>query len=162
MKSKRKRKQKPLFYISQPNIETPKPKMQESFLSKDDELDDLSFEQDQSETIKVAEEEIPREVEAKKEAAEPVVPELELSETKPEIKKRPFNELTLEEKLKHLKLVPASVAKVRYDFITIDKSYKGYFLAIRDGVVSIHSVNMRKKSVNILVEDLVDIKRIGL
>lgn len=161
MKSKRKRKQKPLFYISQPNIETPKPKMQESFLAKDDELDDLSFENEQSETVKAAEEEAHGEVVAEG-AAQPGISEKELSETTPDIKKRPFTELTLEEKLKHLKLVPASVAKVRYEFITIDKSYKGYFLAIRDGVVSIHSVNMRKKSVNILVEDLVDIKRIGL
>lgn len=161
MKSKRKRKQKPLFYISQPNIETPKPYMQESFLSKKNELDDLSLENEQNETIKVAEEEPPEEVEAE-EAAQPGVSETELSETTPDIKKRPFNELTLEEKLKHLKHVPASVAKVRYEFITIDKSYKGYFLAIRDGVVSIHSVNTRKKSVNILVEDLLDIKRIGL
>jgi hypothetical protein len=161
MKSKRKRKQKPLFYISQPNIETSKPYMQESFLSKNNELDDLSLENEQSETIKVAEEEAPEELEVE-EAAEPGVSETELSETTPDIKKRHFNELTLEEKLKHLKLVPASVAKVRYEFITIDKSYKGYFLAIKDGVVSIHSVNTRKKSVNILVEDLVDIKRIGL
>ena len=77
-------------------------------------------------------------------------------------KKRNFNEYTLEEKVKHLKLVPASVAKVKYEFITIERSYKGYFMEMKGEVLFIHSISPRKKSVSILKEDLVDIKRIGL
>ncbi|WP_215035093.1 CotO family spore coat protein [Bacillus sp. ISL-37] len=77
-------------------------------------------------------------------------------------RKRTFNEYTLEEKVKHLKLVPVSVAKVKYEFITIERSYKGYFMEMKGEVLIIHSISPRKKSVSILKEDLVDIKRVGL
>jgi hypothetical protein len=162
VKSKRKRKQKPLFYISQPDIETPKPYMQESFLYKNGELEGLSLESELNENQDAAEKEAPKANIEKDELVEPMAQEQKLTEEIPENKKRSFNELTLEEKLKHLKLVPASIAKVRYEFKTIDNSYKGYFLANKNGTVLIHSVNSRKKSVSILEEDLVDIQRIGL
>lgn len=165
MKGKRKRKQKPLFYISQPEIKTPIPNMQESYLYKNGELDDQFLEGEFNQTID--EKKIPDAIGENDESSytevqhpgEQVAVE---SDTIPVSKKRSFNELTLEEKLKHLKLVPASIAKVRYEFITIEKSYKGYFLAIKNGTVLIHSVSTRKKAISILEEDLVDIKRIGL
>jgi hypothetical protein len=155
MGRKRSRKQLPLFYIRQPNIEIPQPEMQENFVYKyNTEQNQLQI-QNNLKTDMLQKAADPQEVSLEEEK----VPETEKMDT---IKKKSFNEYSLEEKIKHLKLVPASVAKVKYEFITIGMSYKGYFLTLKDGTLIIHSISPRKKSVSILVEDLVDIKRIGL
>lgn len=151
MKNKRKRKQNPLFYINQPKIKTPDSEMQESFFYKEDQLDDERG----TEAEEVVITELLNEENAEGNPAED-------DELDNQLKKRSFNELSLAEKVKHLKLVPASIAKVRYEFITIDKSYKGYFLSIKNGSLLIHSIGTRKKNITILEEDLTDIKRIGL
>ncbi|WP_226675725.1 CotO family spore coat protein [Mesobacillus jeotgali] len=153
MGRKRSRKQSPLFYINQPNIDLPQPDMQKNFSFNNSE--EMSEEQQQQEnssrTIEVNSEETG--------ISEEVIHETESLDAP---KKRNFKEYTLEEKIKHLKLVPASVAKVKYEFITIERSYKGYFIEMKDDILFIHSISPRKKSVSILKEDLVDIKRAGL
>ncbi|MBT2684611.1 hypothetical protein J7E42_13365 [Bacillus sp. ISL-37] len=152
MGRKRSRKQSPLFYINQPNIDLPQPDMQKnySFKNSDEMSENLKVQNSKtnevdSEANENSEEEVIHETES------PVAP-----------RKRTFNEYTLEEKVKHLKLVPVSVAKVKYEFITIERSYKGYFMEMKGEVLIIHSISPRKKSVSILKEDLVDIKRVGL
>jgi len=155
MGRKRSRKQIPLFYIRQPNIEIPQPEMQENFVYKYSTKQNEVLNENNLTTDMVQKEADPQEITLEEEK----VPETEKMDTN---KKKSFNEYSLEEKIKHLKLVPASVAKVKYEFITIDRSYKGYFLTLKDGTLIIHSISPRKKSVSILVEDLVDIKRIGL
>lgn len=149
MKNKRKRKQNPLFYINQPYINTPDPEMQESFIYKNKQK---QIDPDTEEGVKA---ELLIDESAEENEAED-------SDVENQPIKRPFNELSLAEKIKHLKLVPASIAKVRYEFITIDKTYKGYFLSIKNGSLLIHSIGTRKKNITILEEDLTDIKRIGL
>ncbi|MCM3663071.1 spore coat CotO family protein [Mesobacillus subterraneus] len=155
MGRKRSRKQIPLFYIRQPNIEIPQPEMQENFVYKYSTKQNEMLNENNLTTDMVQKEADPQEISLEEEK----VPEAEKMDTN---KKKSFNEYSLEEKIKHLKLVPASVAKVKYEFLTIDRSYKGYFLNLKDGTLIIHSISPRKKSVSILVEDLVDIKRIGL
>ncbi|ESU32694.1 hypothetical protein G3A_10145 [Bacillus sp. 17376] len=151
MGRKRSRKQSPLFYINQPNIELPQPDMQKNFSFKNSE--------EMSENQKVQEKTVEVVSDASGNLGEEVIHETESVDVP---KKRNFNEYTLEEKVKHLKLVPASVAKVKYEFITIERSYKGYFMEMKGEVLFIHSISPRKKSVSILKEDLVDIKRVGL
>jgi hypothetical protein len=154
MGRKRSRKQSPLFYIHQPNIDLPQPDMQKKFSFKNSEemLENQKVQENSSKTVEVVSD------------ADEITGEEAIHETEsPDIpRKRTFNEYTLEEKVKHLKLVPASVAKVKYEFITLERSYKGYFMEIKGEVLFIHSISPRKKSVSILKEDLVDIKRIGL
>ncbi|GAM16600.1 CotO family spore coat protein [Mesobacillus selenatarsenatis] len=153
MGRKRSRKQSPLFYINQPNIDLPQLDMQKNFSFKNSE--EISENQQQQENssriVEVNSEEIGISEEVIHETESPDAP-----------RKRTFNEYTLEEKVKHLKLVPASVAKVKYEFITIERSYKGYFIEMKGEVLFIHSISPRKKSISILKEDLVDIKRVGL
>lgn len=156
MRNKRERKQMPLFYIQQPNINMPEPKMQRNYLIKDEDLVALNVGDVQKENPTS---EKPQENTAKEETQKEVKAEIEPPQ---ENKKRPFNDLTLEEKIKHLKLVPASIAKVKYEFITVAQSYIGYFLDINNGALVIHSTIPRKKNVKILVGDLIEIKRVGL
>ncbi len=154
MARKRSRKQSPLFYINQPVIDLPQPDMQKNYSIKN-EVDSSDILQDEGENIitdqmdQVAEG--PSEAEVNQQDEESEVQ-----------RKRSFNDYTLEEKIKHLKLVPASVAKVKYEFITVERTYKGYFLELKGDILFIHSVTSRKKSVGIPKEDLIDIKRIGL
>jgi hypothetical protein len=177
MRSKRNRKQKPLFYINQPHMDMPRPVMQESFICKNEELDTYAETENEKENgqVPVKTEIVTNDSETETEtetetdthtARQELSTEIEKvnRETEPDQarKKKTFNDYSLEEKIKHLKLVPASVAKVRYEFITIERSYKGYFLSMKDGAMIIHSTSPRKKSVSILEEELVDIKRIGL
>lgn len=156
MKSKRDRKPWPLFYIQQPDIKVPEPKMQRSYLCKNEELDSASAGMVQKEVpaTETKQEKMAIETAKKNVKTEP--------ENQQEIKKSPFNDLSLEEKIKHLKQVPASIAKVKYEFITLDSSYTGYFLEIKNETIVIHSLNPRKKNVNILKEKIVEIRRVGL
>ncbi|WP_079508127.1 hypothetical protein [Mesobacillus jeotgali] len=154
MGKKRNRKQSPLFYINQPSINLPQADMQKQFTIKNNE------EMSESQQLHENDEKIEEvETEAKEITEEEVNIEAEQLEAR---KKKNFNEYTLEEKIKHLKLVPASVAKVKYEFITLGQSFKGYFLDLKGEVLFIHSISPRKKSVSIRKEDIIDIKRVGL
>ncbi|MEH7887069.1 CotO family spore coat protein [Bacillus sp. JJ1609] len=149
-----------MFYIQQPDINIPEPKMQKSYLLKDDEaeIQNVGMKLKENPTREMQSDKL-QEITAKADAqSDPI------AETEPlqENNKRPFNELTLDEKIKHLMRVPASIAKVKYEFITKETSYKGFFLAMKNGVLLINSLSPRKKSVSILEEDLMDIKRVGL
>ncbi|MBT2695570.1 CotO family spore coat protein [Bacillus sp. ISL-55] len=152
MGRKRSRKQSPLFYINQPNIDLPQPDMQKNFSFNNREEMSENLQVQNSKTNEV-------DYEANGNSEEEVIHETESPDPP---RKRNFNEYTLEEKVKHLKLVPASVAKVKYEFITIERSYTGYFMEMKGEVLFIHSISPRKKSVSIFKEDLVDIKRVGL
>jgi hypothetical protein len=162
MRNRRERKPIPMFYIQQPDISMPEPKMQKSYLLKDDD-DDTVIQNagmvQKENPSKEKQSDKPQEIIAKADAQSDAIDETEPLQ---ENNNRPFNELTLDEKIKHLMRVPASIAKVKYEFITKETSYKGFFLAMKNEVLLIHSLSPRKKSVNILEEDLIDIKRVGL
>lgn len=72
-----------------------------------------------------------------------------------------FDQLTLEEKLSHLKRVPATVAKIRYQFFTTGKSFAGYFLSSKNGIISILLTHNRK-IIKIEKERVIDVKKLGL
>ncbi|MEH7442843.1 CotO family spore coat protein [Bacillus sp. JJ1122] len=160
MRKKRDRKPIPMFYINQPDINMPEPKMQKSYLLKEDdsEIQNAGIVEMENPTIE-NQNDIPQEITLSADAQNDDITE---NEPLQENNKGQFNELTLDEKIKHLMRVPASIAKVKYEFITKETSYKGFFLAMKNGVLMIHSLSPRKKSVSILEEDLMDIKRVGL
>ncbi|MBT2678242.1 hypothetical protein J7E38_04465 [Bacillus sp. ISL-35] len=162
MGRKRSRKQSPLFYINQPVIDLPQPEMQNKYSIKNepDTSEILEDHDDSPVTDEInldAKESSEEEVNHQAEEEEDIQ-----SDQSKNRGKRSFNDYTLEEKIKHLKLVPASVAKVKYEFITMGRSYKGYFIELKGEVLFIQSVTPRKKSVSIPKEDLIDIKRVGL
>jgi hypothetical protein len=72
-----------------------------------------------------------------------------------------FDQLTLEEKLSHLKRVPATVAKIRYQFFIPGKSFAGYFLSLKNGILSILLTHNRK-ILKIEKEKIIDVKKLGL
>ena len=156
MKNKRDRKPWPLFYIQQPDVTVSEPKMQRSYLFRNEEPENTKTEvvQEEKPIIEKLKEKLVIET-----AHKDVNGELENHK---EVKKGPFNDLSLEEKIKHLKQVPSSVAKVKYEFITVERSYTGYFMEMKKETIVIHSLNPRKKNVNILAGSLVDIRRVGL
>jgi hypothetical protein len=162
MGRKRSRKQSPLFYINQPVIDLPQADMQKNYTIKS-EPDTSEILQEQGDAL-VTKEMI---FEGKESSEEKAIHQAEEEENIPSGQsdvrgKRSFNDYTLEEKIKHIKFVPASVAKVKYEFITMGRSYKGYFIEMKGEVLFIQSVTPRKKSVSIPKEDLIDIKRVGL
>lgn len=138
----------------------PEPKMQKSYLLKDDDavIQNAGMVQKENPS-KEEQSNKPQEIIAQADTQSEAIDETEPLQ---ENNKRPFNELTLDEKIKHLMRVPASIAKVKYEFITKETSYKGFFLAMKNEVLLINSLSPRKKSVSILEEDLMDIKRVGL
>jgi len=160
MRNRRERKPLPMFYIHQPDINMPEPKMQKSYLLKDHDVGIQNAGMVEKENPAIEKQsDKPQEITAKADAQSDAIAETEPLQEK---NKRPFHELTLDEKIKHLMRVPGSIAKVKYEFITKETSYKGFFLAVKNGVLLIHSLSPRKKSVSILEEDLIDIKRVGL
>jgi hypothetical protein len=175
MGKKRNRKQSPLFYINQPSINLPQPDMQKNYSLKNSaeiseskkshehdaattEGSELQYNAEIIESTKFHDVNT-KNTDSKEVTGEKANSEAELLDVR---KKKNFNEYSLEEKIKHLKLVPASVAKVKYEFITIAQSFKGYFLEIKGEVLFIHSISPRKKTATIRKEDLIDIKRVGL
>lgn len=179
MGRKRSRKQSPLFYINQPVIDLPQADMQKNFKIKSEadtsdilqEADTSDLLQEQDEALVTKEITFDDKGSSKKKAIhqteEKAIHQAEEEENIPTDQsavrgKRSFNDYTLEEKIKHIKFVPASVAKVKYEFITMGRSYKGYFIEMKGEVLFIQSVTPRKKSVSIPKEDLIDIKRVGL
>jgi hypothetical protein len=73
----------------------------------------------------------------------------------------PFNELTLENKLRKIRKVPAFVVKILYTFVTEEKTYEGYFLSAKEGELSILPLNSLT-SINIPEQSIIDIKTAGL
>ncbi|MCM3124821.1 hypothetical protein QNH36_07420 [Mesobacillus sp. AQ2] len=162
MGRKRSRKQSPLFYINQPVIDLPQADMQKNYTIKS-EPDTSEILQEQGDVL-VTKEMIFEDKESSEVKVNHQVEEKEnIQSDQSDVRgKRSFNDYTLEEKIKHLKFVPASVAKVKYEFITVGRSYKGFFIEMKGEVLFIQSVTPRKKSVSIPKEDLIDIKRVGL
>ncbi|HJV32202.1 MAG TPA: CotO family spore coat protein [Bacillales bacterium] len=73
----------------------------------------------------------------------------------------PFNDLPLEEKYKYLLAVPMTTAKIRFEFITTNGNYQGYFLSNKEDIVEIMSMS-KKETVKVPIHFLKDIKMIGI
>ncbi|RSD29429.1 CotO family spore coat protein [Mesobacillus subterraneus] len=161
MGRKRSRKTLPIFYINQPQLDFPQPDMQRDFLYKNTEDRKESSQNPVMDQMKT-ESSLKKEEMVETEAETKIVTESKTETESETNKKKSFSEYTLEEKIRHLKLVPASVVKVKYEFITHTGSYKGFFIEMKDGVLLVHSIVPRKKNVTISEQDLIDIKRAGL
>jgi hypothetical protein len=162
MGRKRSRKQSPLFYINQPVIDLPQADMQKNYTIKS-EPDTSEILQEQGDVLVTKEMTFEDKESSEVKVNHQVEEEENIQSDQSDVRgKRSFNDYTLEEKIKHLKFVPASVAKVKYEFITVGRSYKGFFIEMKGEVLFIQSVTPRKKSVSIPKEDLIDIKRVGL
>lgn len=72
-----------------------------------------------------------------------------------------FHEKSLNEKVKHLIRIPASVVKIRYEFITTGEKYIGYFLSEKEGILLILNTRVDRIQ-SISLESLIDIKMIGI
>jgi hypothetical protein len=77
-------------------------------------------------------------------------------------KRTPFQEKSLEEKLRDLQRSPVTVVKIRYEFITPRETYLGYFISQKDGVLTIQDSRKGKKIQTIPLESLIDIKMVSI
>jgi hypothetical protein len=95
---------------------------------------------------------------------EPIVEESVIShELKNEKRKKktPFNELSLEDKLKQLRKMPAMVVRFLYEFVTEEKIYIGYFLLLEENRLRIQTLES-SELINLEEDGIIDVKMIGL
>jgi hypothetical protein len=76
-------------------------------------------------------------------------------------KRVPFNELKLEEKLKNLRMVPAAMAKIRFEFITSEGGTPGYFLSSKGDVIHILKIESNE-TIPLPLHSIKDIRMIGI
>jgi hypothetical protein len=76
-------------------------------------------------------------------------------------KRTTFNELSLEKKLIQLKKMPAMVVRFLFEFVTEEKTYKGYFLLLEDNNLKIQPPKS-SEFINIEIKNIIDIKMIGI
>lgn len=138
MKRKQKRRNQPLYYIDQPDINGPEVKMQDNYISR---KSDIKKEK--------------RKVEVEEEESSSV--ELSQDENLEEENKSD----NIEEKIKEFLLIPARIAKIRYQVSTKNEVYTGYILELKDRKVTIYYLKGRKK-IHIPIEEIVDVRVIGM
>jgi hypothetical protein len=76
-------------------------------------------------------------------------------------KRVPFNELKLEEKLKNLRMVPAAMAKIRFEFITSEGGIPGYFHSSKGDVIHILKIKSNE-TITLPLHSIMDIRMIGI
>jgi hypothetical protein len=76
-------------------------------------------------------------------------------------KRVPFNELKLEEKLENLRLVPVTMAKIRFEFITSEGGTPGYFLSNKGDVIHILKIESNE-TFTLPLHSIIDIRMIGI
>lgn len=83
-----------------------------------------------------------------------------LNEKKKKKKRTPFNGLSLVDKLNELRKLPNNFAKVLYEFVTIEKTYSGYFLSFKNDGILIQPKSS-KQTIKIPEHQITNIKIIG-
>ena len=73
----------------------------------------------------------------------------------------PFNQQGFEDKLRYLKAIPMTTVRIRFEFITTDRKYTGYFLSNMDNTLQIIP-NEEKEPIRLPLQSLIDIKMIGI
>jgi hypothetical protein len=76
-------------------------------------------------------------------------------------KRTSFNEKSIDNKIKLLRKMPAMVVKFLFEFVTEEKSYKGYFHLLEDNRFKIQTPES-SEFINIEVNNIIDIKMIGI
>lgn len=178
--ARRKKREKPLLYIHQPEYPELSTSMQEKYHFNDrvnnNEIENTPVEEQNKqessvavELEKVEEQDISNVLEesvTSKDVEESVtskdvkesVTSKEVEESK---KKRPFNELSIIEKIEYLEQFPVSIVKIQYSFVTVEEKIVGYFVSNEEDQIRVIPKGKRKP-VLIPVEEILDIKVRGL
>ncbi|UYZ23251.1 CotO family spore coat protein [Mesobacillus jeotgali] len=149
--ARRRKRLNPLLYIDQPTYQEVATSMQNKFKFNDQEQGEEKENQQPEESAgesSVA-------VDTLENSSE------ESSERVGEIEKKPFKEMSIEEKIGYLAQFPASIVKIQYSFITSESRVVGYFISKEDDYITVFPRNKRKP-VKILIENIQDIKVSGL
>lgn len=188
---KTKKSRDPLFYIVQPMISFPEVQMQETFVVKKTDEKSESLLQEVNESIekeelvedKQVEKEHTKHPEEEKSVEDEVLTadkvqetihhynEEQKEETTPaeSFKKRPtpalkrvkaFKEMSIEERLYYIEHFPKQLPPVPCIFITKDQSLRGFLSSRSEDAIEVKQMN--QTVVEISMDDLVDIKMIGL
>lgn len=120
----------------------------ENKVEKEDQQSKL-VKNDQIIEIKLTQAEVAEHIEA---------PKKELQQTN---KRVPFNELSLEEKVKYIKAVPMATAKIRFEFITSEGIFPGYFSSNKGNVIHILKIGSNK-TIALPLHSIIDIRMIGI
>jgi hypothetical protein len=149
--ARRRKRMNPLLYIDQPEYQDVSNSMQDKFKFRGNEqFDGAEIQQPEDNTG-----ETPVAIDTLENSSE------ESPERVEEIEKKPFKEMSIEEKIEYLAQFPASIVKIQYSFITPENRVVGYFISKEDDYIKVFPRNKRKP-VKILIEDIQDIKVSGL
>lgn len=149
--ARRRKRMNPLLYIDQPEYQDVSNSMQDKFKFRGNEqFDGAEIQQPEDNTG-----ETPVAIDTLDNSSE------ESPERVEEIEKKPFKEMSIEEKIEYLAQFPASIVKIQYSFITPENRVVGYFISKEDDYIKVFPRNKRKP-VKILIEDIQDIKVSGL
>lgn len=162
--ARRKKREKPLLYIHQPDYPELSASMQEKYHFNDRvhgngmEIENAPAEEQNKQESSVA-------VELEKVEEQEISNVLEESDTSKEVeeekKKKPFNELSIMEKIEYLEQFPVSIVKIQYSFVTVEEKIVGYFVSNEEDQIRVIPKGKRKP-VLIPVEEILDIKIRGL
>lgn len=154
----RRKRGKPLLYVEQPNFEELKLNMQDMYRLKDNEDEEIHDDRNISYVqVKSEEEQLIKETIKEKEREQ----EQEKEKEKTELKRKPFNELTIDGKIDYLEQFPASIVKILYAFITKEDKIIAYFVSANEDTIKVIPIGKRKP-VLIAVDDITDINVYGL
>ena len=128
----RRKRVKPLFYIDQPELENSNNNMQNRYRFMEGQSDENNIDKEKESLVE--------------ESAEDM-------EANAEGKKKPFNTLSVSEKIEYLNQFPVSIVKILYTFITKDKKTVGYFVSASKDSIKVLPLNKRKHAV-ILIEEI--------
>ncbi|WP_456275842.1 CotO family spore coat protein [Bacillus sp. AK128] len=150
MKETKSVKQRPLMYITQPNLQPTDVFMQTTVISK---REPLVLEPEQKEMDEVIEEEQPEQIRKEPERRES-------KKTKADRRKR-FIELSIEEKINFFIKLPMNVPRSTCEIITLDEKIHGKITELSKGQVTISTFNEPYK-VELPIESIQSIDIISL
>jgi hypothetical protein len=154
----RRKRGKPLLYVEQPSFDELKPNMQDVYRWKNNEAEESHEDRNISQVQEKSEENrLIKETIKEKEREQ----EKEKEKEKTELKRKPFNELTIDGKIDYLEQFPASIVKILYAFTTKDNKIVAYFVSANEGTIKVIPLGKRKPVI-IAVKDIIDINVYGL
>lgn len=140
----------PLLYITQPNVKKPEVEMQSQYVSK---------------RKKKTNEQSKQEVKEKKGVVTynsdgNVVDFNDRTGSEPQEKRKPFKEMTVEEKVRYFVDAPSYVPKVRCEVKTTSRRYRGEITALEDDHVIVQ-IGTRTPPKKVPLGEIIDIHIIG-
>ncbi|WP_226644497.1 CotO family spore coat protein [Mesobacillus subterraneus] len=153
--ARRKKRLNPLLYIDQRTYQDVSTSMQDKFIFNDQkqvEENDVQLPEEAAGDSKVAVDLADTSTEESASESDGRVEETE---------KKPFKEMTIQEKIEYLAQFPASIVKIQYSFITTENKIVGYFISKEDDFIQVFPKNKRKP-VKIMIDEVQDIRISGL